>query len=152
MESFKIQVQEYNLLHLFGDMTNSSVLSDTFLCGKICQIVDWLLSIYLSQPTLKLFHRAYKGLPKFVPDINNAGAIVIMPPRKTKDCQFTEEENQYGYEVACVRVHVCIMCNSVTVTFMYSSNHTKMLDLKTLTLNAFFRYNFLDNNVAGGLL
>ena len=60
-----------------------------------------------------MFRRVFKGLPKFVPDINNAGAIVIMPPRKTKDCQFTEEENQYGYEVACVRVHVCIMCNNL---------------------------------------
>ena len=50
-----------------------------------------------------------KGLPKFVPDIVNTGAIVVMPPRKSKNTQFSEEDNKYGYEVASVRVHVCIM-------------------------------------------
>ena len=49
---------------------------------------------------------ADKGFPGFVKDASNAGAFVVMPPFKSKHSQFTEQENQYGYEIASVRIHV----------------------------------------------
>lgn len=49
---------------------------------------------------------ADKGFPLIIKDVVNAGALLVMPPRKTKDVQFTEQENKYCYEVASVRVHV----------------------------------------------
>ena len=44
-----------------------------------------------------------KGFPKF---LTETGAVIVMPPFKSKNSQFTKQELQYGYEIASVRVHV----------------------------------------------
>ena len=49
---------------------------------------------------------ADKGFPQIIKDLYNAGALLVMPPWKTKHSQFTQQENQYGYEIASVRIHV----------------------------------------------
>ena len=47
-----------------------------------------------------------KGFPTIEEDLNNAGALLVMPPFKRGDKQLTERENREGYEIASVRVHV----------------------------------------------
>ncbi len=47
-----------------------------------------------------------KGFPSIEQDINNSGALLVMPPFKSGDRQLSEKENREGYEIASVRVHV----------------------------------------------
>ena len=49
---------------------------------------------------------ADKGFPSIESDVNQAGGVLVMPPFKIADRQFSESQNQAGYECASVRIHV----------------------------------------------
>ncbi len=49
---------------------------------------------------------ADKGFPKIEKDVNEAGGIMVTPPFKCGERQFTAEQNSNAYKCACVRVHV----------------------------------------------
>jgi hypothetical protein len=49
---------------------------------------------------------ADKGFPSIEKDLNNAGGLLIMPPFKSGNRQFSERQNKSGYECASVRIHV----------------------------------------------
>ncbi len=49
---------------------------------------------------------ADKGFPSVETDLNKAGALLVMPPFKSGDRQFSEKQNKDGYECASVRIHV----------------------------------------------
>ena len=49
---------------------------------------------------------ADKGFPSIESDVNEAGGILVMPPFKTADRQFSGSQNKAGYECASVRIHV----------------------------------------------
>ncbi len=49
---------------------------------------------------------ADKGFPSIQTDISKAGGILVMPPFKKGNTQFSEAQNQAGYQCASVRVHV----------------------------------------------
>ena len=60
---------------------------------------------------LKLFEvgdvvLADKGFPQIEQDVNNQGCLLIMPPFKRGDRQFSESENSEGYKCSAVRIHV----------------------------------------------
>ena len=49
---------------------------------------------------------ADKGFPHIETDLNSAGAILVMPPFKRNNFQFSQKQNKDGYECASVRIHV----------------------------------------------
>ena len=49
---------------------------------------------------------ADKGFPTIEKDVNKAGGILVMPPFKSGERQFSEKQNHDGYKIASVRVHV----------------------------------------------
>ncbi len=49
---------------------------------------------------------ADKGFPNIENDVNTKGGLLVMPPFKQKNRQFSTSENRQAYECAAVRVHV----------------------------------------------
>jgi len=49
---------------------------------------------------------ADKGFPQIEPDLNDAGAFLVMPPFKRGNRQFSSFENSQGYQCSSVRIHV----------------------------------------------
>ncbi len=49
---------------------------------------------------------ADKGFPQIQSDVNNAGGLLVMPPFKVGNQQFSGSESKEAYECASVRVHV----------------------------------------------
>ncbi len=49
---------------------------------------------------------ADKGFPSIEADVNTKGGLLVMPPFKQKQRQFSSSENQEAYKCASVRVHV----------------------------------------------
>ena len=49
---------------------------------------------------------ADKGFPRIEQSVNDSGAILVMPPFKSKNRQFSQRENRQGYECTSVRIHV----------------------------------------------
>ena len=49
---------------------------------------------------------ADKGFPRIESDLNNIGAVLVMPPFKRGNRQFSSSENASGYKCASVRIHV----------------------------------------------
>lgn len=49
---------------------------------------------------------ADKGFPQIESDLNNRGCLLVMPPFKRGDRQFSETENFEGYKCSAVRIHV----------------------------------------------
>lgn len=49
---------------------------------------------------------ADKGFPSIETNLNNNGVILVTPPKKRSNWQFTQQENKAGYECASVRIHV----------------------------------------------
>ncbi len=49
---------------------------------------------------------ADKGFPSIETDVNNKGGLLVMPPFKQKNRQFSTSENKEAYQCAAVRVHV----------------------------------------------
>ena len=47
-----------------------------------------------------------KGFPTIEQNINAAGGVLLMPPFKSGERQFSVMQNREGYEIASVRVHV----------------------------------------------
>ncbi len=49
---------------------------------------------------------ADKGFPSIQNSVSEAGGILVMPPFKSGEKQFTQQENSDGYKCASVRIHV----------------------------------------------
>ena len=49
---------------------------------------------------------ADKGFPNIETGVSEAGGILVMPPFKQKERQFSAKENEDGYKCASVRIHI----------------------------------------------
>ncbi len=93
---------------------------------------------------------ADKGFPQIQSDLNNAGGILVMPPFKTGQHQFSSEESNRGYQCASVRVHVerCI-ARMKTFEVLKFLNQSQIKDIDDILYVISFLVNFNKDLIKG---
>ncbi len=93
---------------------------------------------------------ADKGFPQIQADVNNAGGILVMPPFKIGQQQFSQQESNRAYECASVRVHVerCI-ARMKTFEILKFLSHSQMTSIDDILYVISFLVNFNKDLIKG---